>query len=253
MSEIPASHQPERPDVSGWSEDQLEEYLDHDPKVAEITSQIMEARSAGNQVMANALVEQNRAERARLRDELVGESQQQLEAEIEQARRAEVEQIAARLTGEETDDELLRAYKLTDHEGKISAFSINAPVFRTTTQRAFQEYLRFVDLFNGFAGAEAMTGTRVKGIGEADKKRTEAHNVVAHSVAEDLGMEFDVSRRLVAKMRDGVFPGSSETAAYSMALRRGVKLSEKYGGDAAAFAEDELRRIKYFAGEKHES
>lgn len=74
----------------------------------------------------------------------------------------------------------------------------------------------------------------------ANDIRVRAHDAVSREVVTDLGIPFEVARSLVAKMRDGVIPQSSENHTYTQA---GKRLAEKYANHTAWMVEDKTKGI----------
>jgi hypothetical protein len=164
------------------------------------------------------------------------------EERAEEERLARLGEIQQSLTGEETDDELLARFGVTDGRGNMTPVSMQSPLFRRDTGKAFKQYMDAVVQYLAMERAEEMAGTRVRGTLEASDLRGQAHDAVSQMVAEDLGLPFADARRFVAKARDGIIPGSGERNNYAN-LVRGRKLAEEFGGDVAAFTRAALGDI----------
>jgi hypothetical protein len=169
---------------------------------------------------------------------------EKLQEEAEARRIERIKNIHDQLRGDESDSELLRAFRLTDEDGQFNDKTAESPLFKPRTQMAFDSYRSAVGTFQVLVDYNQAFGVPSKNVGRADALRREAHDEVAREVAEDLGLDFDVARRLVEKIRDGVMPGSGEQSTYAKAgLRAGRRLEKLYGNDVAGAVEDKLSPI----------
>ena len=206
-------------------------------------------RRAGDAEAEEELVSRNRD----LIDEVRSEELQkrglgvnilQLEEETEAKRHEKVEDIHAGLRGDESESELLTAFHLTNDEGALNDESLNSPLFKERTKMAFDAYRSSVQAFQALVDYNQMYGVPSKNVGRADQMRTEAHDIVAREVGEDLELEFAVARRLVAKIRDGIVPGSGEQEAYARSiLRVGKRLAKRFDNDIADAVGESLRPV----------
>ena len=220
------------------------------PEVAEGIRELREAQSRHSHDVPE-LVSHNRdlfeAARIRLLQEQGFEvSVKDAEEESEMRRQKELADIHSTLKGKETEVELLQKFHLLNKDGQLTPESINSPLFRKRTSMAFTSYLSAVkshmDMVDymqvsgyGGDGADAMA---------ADQVRSRAHDRVAQEVAEDLNIEFDKARRLVAKMRDEIIPRGSENQTYADAsLRIGQALSARYANRASLMMKDKTKAI----------
>lgn len=222
-----------------------EAVIDQDPRVQALAEEIQVARASGNKRLADKLVKQSRE----LRLQVAG-AEEPSEADREAERQAKLKDLRTTLTGKESEEELLQKFGMYTPEGKAT---IDSPLFSDLAKRAFRQYLKTVESFDELSHIEQMAGTRLKNVGTADKERLEMHNMTAALVSEDLGLSFAEARRLVAKMRDEVIPGSSEEARYGLAARRAIKLAEQYGYDAGAFVHDQKERLEQMIHPKKET
>lgn len=220
-----------------------------DERVQEMAARIKELRVARRAEEEKELVSRNLDLVDEIRHEKLAERGIQLdigkvEEENERQRQEKVQAIHDQLTGEESDTELLRMFSLTDENNEFSDESMKSPLFKERTKMAFEAYRATVTTFQALVDYNQMTGVPSKNVGRADQIRGEAHNAVAREVAEDLDLEFDVARRLVAKIRDGIEPGSGEKDAYARSIRRvGRRLEKHYGADIAVAVEDQAKSI----------
>jgi hypothetical protein len=163
-----------------------------------------------------------------------------LQENAEERRLERVKEIHAGLTGEETDTDLLNAFHLTNEDGHLGEESLKSPLFRERTRMAFDAYRTSVANFQALVDYNKLTGTPSVNVGRADLLRGEVHNAVAREVAKDLDIDdLEVAKKLVAKIRDGIMPGSSESDTYARSvLRVGRRLEKRYGNDIAAAVEE---------------
>ena len=246
-------------DPATLDEDALQDIIDQHPDVQAATKELEEARRTHLQARGGeaAAMEKARSVRAQIGEQLLVRLGLKVESPEEKAARQEAEhqkalaEIKGSLTGQETEEELLTAFRLTDNNGKMSRDSIHSPLFRPATQEAFETYLRFAAEYDAMEKAQQEFGIPIKNAAKASSVRREAHNAVAAMVAEDLGMEFnpnakdlgsEPARRIVTKMRESVIPNSGEKGRYAELLR-GQKLAERYGNDNGAMAEAKLDPI----------
>jgi hypothetical protein len=229
---------------------EVNEEVKDDERVREMGAKIQELRIAGHVAEEQEAVSSNRDLIDLVRSEKLGERGfhidiDDMEEQAESRRREKIEKIHDSLTGEESDSELLRLFELTDEEGKLGEHSVRSPLFRERTRMAFDAYKASVDAFEKLVDYNRMFGIPSKNVPRADRLRGEAHNAIAQEVAQDLDLEFDVARRLVAKIRDGVLPGSGEQDAYSKSISRvGRRFAKHYGNDIADAVEDKLKPLR---------
>lgn len=229
--------------------EQIQEEAREDLRVREAAERIRELRLAKKMSEAEALVAANRdlidsVRREKLAARGLIVDLQELEEANEARRQERVREIHADLNGGETDEELLRIFQLTDEDGHLGRHSLESPLFKERTKMAFEAYVAAVGSFSAFVNYNQMFGVPSKNVGRADRLRGEAHNEVSREVAEDLDLDFGAARKMVAKMRDGVLPQSSESDTYSRSvLRVGERLAKRYGDDIAEAVEEQLKPV----------
>jgi hypothetical protein len=246
-------------DPSALDEDTIQGLIDRHPDVKSAMDELERARhthltARGREKEAMATAQEVRrqiGDQLLTRLGLKTESPEEKVVRLEEERQKSLMEIKRTLTGHETEDELLAAFKLTDEEGRLTRDSIHCPLFRTETQNAFETYLRFAADYDAMEKAQMEFGIHMKNSAKASAVRREAHNAVAAMVAKDLGMEFnptakdleeEPARRIVTKMRESIIPGSGEKFRYAELLR-GQKLAERFGNDNGAMAETRLDPI----------
>jgi hypothetical protein len=226
----------------------IQEETRQDPRIAEMAQRIRELRLV-NKIAADELIERNRDLIDSVRAEVLGRhgihlDLEELEEKIEAKRQERLKGIHGSLTGDESDAEILYAFGLTDEEGQLSEKSVESTLFKERTRLAFEAYLSTVKSFEALVDYNQMFGVPTKNIGRADEIRSAAHDEVAKQVGDDLGLDFDMARNLVAKIRDDKMPGSGEQEVYSRsAIRLGKRLSKRYYDDLAEAVEDEAKPI----------
>jgi hypothetical protein len=249
VNELQVSSPEHIPESSPLSDDELDDMVFADPRIVANMELIHEARKEGKGGRAQDLVIEQKLLAAQVRDDILKSRGEYIEPEeqlarLEEKRLKAVAEISASLSGNETEIQILETFKIMDASGQLTKESIQSPLFHTFTKNAFTHYLSMVDKFNVMSEAESANGIGLKGIGAANVNRTEAHDAVAKLVGDDLNLEFVVARRLVAKMRDEIYPGSGETYSYGTAIRRGEKLGTKFAGDVDGATRDDLRYIR---------
>ncbi len=228
----------------------LQALIDLHPDVREVTEELNIRRSSNNldEKIEKELVESIRQARSNTEHHIKAKLGITEELPDEVERRKEIERLNAlgivfqSLKSDDTDEQLLIKYGLMNKDGQMTLESMKSPLFKSDTRNAFSQYLSYVQQFDALQEAEAIQGIAIKNIGEADRLRAQAHNIVADLVNRDCKFPFDVARRFVAKSRDAILPGSHEQATYAKLLR-GQKLGDKYGHDALAMTEDTLKSI----------
>ncbi len=235
------------------SEEELEEKAFEDPRVLENIAMIRSMRDEGRTKEADELVVAQKELVKQVLDELRARNGEETREEkahrLEKERQEKLGVIKASLRGDETDTEILKAYELTDEQGQLTRSSISSPLFHDRTRAAFGNYLSLVAQYDAAAEAARQYSFHLKNFGRADRSRTEAHDLVADEVGKDLGLEFPVARRLVAKMREEIIPGSGESTSYATAVR-GSKIIERYGNDLGAMVDERLEGIKRNLGKE---
>lgn len=217
-----------------------------DERVRNMAAHIKQLRVAKRVTEASSLVESNRDLIDEVRREILVQHGvkldiQELEEEQEKKRLKELQKINDGLKGDETEDELLRAFHLTDEEGHFNDETFSSPLFRERTRLAFEAYIKAVSSFKALVDYNQMFGVRTKNVGKADALRRDAHNAVSREVSHDLGLDMGVSRNLVAKIRDAKMPRSGEKDTYARSIIRvGRRLSERYGDDIAEVMHEQL-------------
>lgn len=173
---------------------------------------------------------------------IVEESPEAKDRRLEIDRLNQLGVILANLTGNESDDVLLAKFGLVTSSGNMTPESMQSPLFKIETQKAFTTYLHYAQLYDRLEQAEELAGRALKNTAEASIVRTEMHDRVARLVADDLGLSFNPARRLVAKAREAVVPGLHEKTSYAD-LIRGQRLIDKFGSDALVFSQEALKKI----------
>lgn len=231
--------------------DAIDDQVYADPFIKDSIFQIRNAEAAGRPEEAAELVAKNRDLVEQVRIKLLRASGvivnlEEMEDESEKQRKAFLKEVSDNLSGEETEDELLQKFQLLDEAGKLTPNSINSPLFRKRTSMAFKAYISSVKSHMDMVDYMQVTGDRTTDADAkaADSIRTKAHDTVSREVAEDLGIEFEAARSLVAKMRDDTIPKASEKDTYATSsMRVGQKLSENYKGRTAWLLEDKTKII----------
>jgi hypothetical protein len=227
----------------------IEREARQDERVRNMAERIKGLRVANRAAEADELVSTNRdliddARREAMIERGLQGDINEMEQKLEERRLLQLEKIHEGLTGEESDSELLKAFHLTDEEGRFSDDTFHSPLFRERTKMAFEAYRTAVTSFEALVDYNRLYGVPSKNVGPADSLRGEAHNEVARQVAEDLGLEFKTARSLVAKIRDGVIPRSSEEETYKRSIFRiGKRLSRRFGEDIAEAVKADLQPI----------
>lgn len=155
-------------------------------------------------------------------------------------------EITESFSGDEEQEEVLRKFGLLDEDGHLGQDSIESPLFSRKTQLAFHTYMSAVKSHLEMVTYMQSTGDKTANddAGIADQIRTRAHDRVAEWVAQDLGVDFEVARSLVAKMREHKLPQSGEAQPYATAsMRIGKKYAEKYAGHTAWLVEDKTKPL----------
>jgi hypothetical protein len=215
-----------------------------DPRVIALGDQIQAARAAGHMKEANRLVAQNKIVRAEVLLELqkshgVYKTPEQLETDRQQT----LATIREGLTGDETEAETLQAFGLVDGAGVVK---MDSPLFRAETKEAFRQYMKLVTQFRAAAEAEEFNGIRIKDMPRIEADRHVIHDDTSTLVADDLGMDFDMARELVVKMRDMIAPGSGEVSVYSTAVRGAMRQLERtdgHMGDVSGPVRERIHRL----------
>jgi len=236
----------EQSDSAELDEDAYLEQLYSRSEFRERQARIVVARQAGNKTEESRLVgEQSNFVETKMnaRRAVTGETANVAGSIVrsEEIRKARLSAVVDGLTGTETDEEILKKFEIMNDKNEVQ---LDSPLFHTVTRRAFEMYMKTVAGFDGLSYVERQTGTRVKGIGKADQDRSIMHDLTAELVSKDLGMDFDVSRRLVAKVREAKVPGSDEQQLYGISARRAMKTAEQYGYDVGIWADDQLESFK---------
>jgi hypothetical protein len=179
---------------------------------------------------------------------------EKLQEEAETLRLERVKEIHAGLRGDEKDTDLLSAFHLTDENGHLGEHSLKSPLFRERTRMAFDAYRTSVANFQALVDYNKMTGTPSVNVGRADLLRGEVHKAVAREVGKDLDIDdLEVAKKLVAKIRDGIMPGSGESDTYARSvLRVGRRLEKRYGNDIAAAVEEPAQAFLENGDSQHE-
>ena len=232
------------------NDDKLQALIDLNPEVQIVTSELVNRRGIGKfskdveaELVGNVRLTRNDVER-KIKERLgiieLTPEEQERRNEIERLKK--LGEILGTLSGHENDEELLVKFGLMGDDGQMTTESMNSPLFKIDTRAAFKQYIDYAIQFDALQEAEAMSGTPVRNIGEANTMRRQAHNIVSKFVQRDLGLSFEDSRRFVAKSREAIFPGTHEKGNYAR-LIRGQKLGERYGHDALEMTRDKLKNI----------
>jgi hypothetical protein len=228
---------------------QVQEEVQMDERVQAMAHRIKDLRLSKKSLEADQLIDQNRDLIDQVRNEVLEQqgfniNLEKLEEEAEARRQDKIKEIHSSLTGEESEDDILKTFGLVDEEGHLGEHSVDSPLFKERTRLAFAAYTSSVTAFKALVDYNNLMGVPTKNTGKANLLRRDAHDRVSNEVAEDLGLDFKTSRKLVAKIRDSKIPGSGEKEVYSRSsLRLGRRLAERYNGDLAEIMEDETRPI----------
>jgi hypothetical protein len=219
-----------------------------DPKVLELAELVQKARAEGRKDDADALVAQNKLVYAGVLKELQQrQGTYKSPEDLESDRLDALAIIRSSLSGDETDEEVLRTYGLLDEKKVVN---IESPLFRAETKQAFNQYMRLVTRFRAAADAEEY-GAKIKDAPKVDRDRVEIHDDTATLVAEDLGIGFDSARSLVEKMRDLREPGSDEKSRYTMAIREMAHHLEDTGGHFGDISEPVKKSVHSLVERRH--
>jgi hypothetical protein len=239
--------------ITGVVADELDEknlnaLIDCHPDVQTITARLENLRNGQTKApnQERELVDAIRAKRGEIGRQIkerlgvIEESPEDKERRLEIERLRRLGTILTTLKHKEPDDELLAKFGLIDNNGNMTEGSMDSPLFRSDTRRAFNQYLDYAREYDRLERAEKEAGLRLINTVEAEVLRFDAHNAVARLVARDFGLPYDSARRFVAKAREAVTPGLHEKTDYATLLR-GQSLADKFGRDALALTKESLK------------